>query len=662
VQLAVAAPRRWLALQAMAVAGVSRPGRGRFAIATLLVVVWLARLVTGMAEVPLAAVNDTPIGPLHQFAAPIVHATMGIAGAWVLRGRSPGAGWILLLLSLQVLQQPLYALPGAWNSPGSWFFAQGHQAALATIAALYATDPARRLRPWVTPLAMALVAWYWLGNVGEMSQLTLEAPFRIEPSPWWEPLAQPPRWGWIAPLLILLGLAGDGRVIAGRFRAWLQPGGATVPLTRTQRRWFTAGVALAVGLEALAVVATARYLLMGGDGAPFFSALVEGPAGWGLGATILVLVALLLRHRLRAIAWLLLLGSSYIAFSITSMFATSLYPAEPSIPEIVVPQGMLALAVGGFTLVGTLYASEPGRRLGSWVLPVGMALAGWGAVAIALLPVWFALDLFASPPWWVSVMRAPLEWWNVTLFGPVLLGIAGDLQGPLRQSRERILRERTAPAGWPAIVADELMPGRETGRRSAAEAERVRLAADLHAEILPSLNMVLAESAAGASPEVIADRLRELERDVRGIVAERRLVILEELGIVEALEWLAERAEDRGPVAVGLTVQQAPTDGRPPREVERAAFRVAQLALDNALLHAAPGEIAIQVQAEPRRLRLQVEDDGGGLAPGSQERAARENRHGLADMRLQADLVHAHLDVRSERPGGTVVLFDWTGP
>jgi signal transduction histidine kinase len=259
-------------------------------------------------------------------------------------------------------------------------------------------------------------------------------------------------------------------------------------------------------------------------------------------------------------------------------------------------------------------------------------------------------------------MRAPLEWWNVTLFGPVLLGIAGDLQGPLRQSRERILRERTAPAGWPAIVADELMPGRETGRRSAAEAERVRLAADLHAEILPSLNMVLAESAAGASPEVIADRLRELERDVRGIVAERRLVILEELGIVEALEWLAERAEDRGPVAVGLTVQQAPTDGRPPREVERAAFRVAQLALDNALLHAAPGEIAIQVQAEPRRLRLQVEDDGGGLAPGSQERAARENRHGLADMRLQADLVHAHLDVRSERPGGTVVLFDWTGP
>jgi signal transduction histidine kinase len=148
---------------------------------------------------------------------------------------------------------------------------------------------------------------------------------------------------------------------------------------------------------------------------------------------------------------------------------------------------------------------------------------------------------------------------------------------------------------------------------------------------------------------------------MRGIVAERRLVILEEFGIVQALEWLAERAEERAPVAVELTVDPGTREARPPREVERAAFRVAQLALDNALLHAEPSRVSVEVLSEPSRLLLRVEDDGQGLEPGASERAARDNHQGMADMRLQADLVRARLDVMSARPGGTVVRFDWAG-
>ncbi len=160
---------------------------------------------------------------------------------------------------------------------------------------------------------------------------------------------------------------------------------------------------------------------------------------------------------------------------------------------------------------------------------------------------------------------------------------------------------------------------------------------------------------------LLADRLRDLERDMRGIVAERRLVILEEFGIVQALEWLAERAEDRAPVVVELTVQPGVGEERPPREVERAAFRVAQLALDNALLHAEPQRVTIGVLADASHVKLRVEDDGQGLETGAPERAARANHQGMADMRLQADLVRARLDVTSARPGGTVVIFDWAG-
>ena len=73
------------------------------------------------------------------------------------------------------------------------------------------------------------------------------------------------------------------------------------------------------------------------------------------------------------------------------------------------------------------------------------------------------------------------------------------------------------------------------------------------------------------------------------------------------------------------------------------------------------GTIEVSCAPEGERVRFDVEDDGQGLETGAPERAARANHQGMADMRLQADLVRARLDVTSARPGGTVVLFDWAG-
>ena len=647
------AARRWPEPRAAFAASVERPGTGRFAVATAIVAAWVAALVvaTALWSPDYAGGGYGEPGQLHPFVEPAVVASLGSVGAWLLRGWSPASGWILLVLSLQVLAEPFVTL---WGLPAASFLIAGLPAAMATVAALYASDPVRRLGRWVTPLAAFLVAWFWLAVVLELTQLPA-GPSELDPLPWWWDLARIPSEGWIPGLLILLGLAGDGRRTRPSLRAWVRPTGAARQFTRTQQRWFSAGAAIAVGLVVTATIAMTAFVMAGGmmygDSVPLL-----------LAADLAVFVAVVLRNRLRPVAWMLLWGAGLAAMLLIASFAFGPDPDWAS-AEVAVTTNLDSVAYGAVLLIGTLYASEPGRRLASWVLWAGIAVTVWAVLGHAAWTAWYVASLPATTtePWWVDIALAPVRGPLVLpllVAGP-LLGIAGDLREPFTRARTRIAREHVSPVSWPGIFIDEVIPGRETGRRSAAEAERVRLASDLHAQILPSLNLVLAESAAGASPEVIADRLRDLERDMRGIVAERRLVVLEEFGIVQALEWLAERAEDRAPVVVELTVDPGTREPRPPREVERAAFRVAQLALDNALLHAEPHRVAIDVLAGASRLRLRVEDDGQGLETGAPDRAARKNHQGMADMRLQADLVRARLDVTSARPGGTVVLFDW---
>lgn len=140
-------------------------------------------------------------------------------------------------------------------------------------------------------------------------------------------------------------------------------------------------------------------------------------------------------------------------------------------------------------------------------------------------------------------------------------------------------------------------------------------------------------------------------------MAERRLVILEEFGLIEAIEWLLGRAEERQSLEVNLSVDDRTTAERPPREVERAAFRIAQLAVENALQHAAPKRLVLDVLARADAVRLSVADDGRGLATATGDPG--RDRFGIADMRSQAAQVRGDIQVVAPPAGGTTVTFAW---
>jgi signal transduction histidine kinase len=189
---------------------------------------------------------------------------------------------------------------------------------------------------------------------------------------------------------------------------------------------------------------------------------------------------------------------------------------------------------------------------------------------------------------------------------------------------------------------------------AATEAERARLAADLHDDALQQMSVLIRrldhEGAEGDAEMArsIADRLRDVCGDLR-------LPILDELGAGPALEWLVARVGE----ASGGPVRLQRTDvGRPPADVELAFFRIAQEALSNAVSHGAP-PITVAYDATGDRAALSITDQGGGIPEGAAASAPRAGHYGLLNMRQRAEQIGASLAFERAPDGGTAVGLRW---
>ncbi len=219
--------------------------------------------------------------------------------------------------------------------------------------------------------------------------------------------------------------------------------------------------------------------------------------------------------------------------------------------------------------------------------------------------------------------------------GPVL-GIARSVNGLLaRLAEERRLGDARALA--------------------AQEAERHRIAQELHDEVGQSLTVVLlglkqleSQAPAALVPELAA--VRESARagldDVRRVARRLRPGVLEDLGLTSALAALATDFADHS----SASVRRSFTPGLPALspEAEVVVYRVAQEALTNAARHAGAQEVELSLQRVGPRVVLEVRDDGRGFE-GPTEGS------GLMGMRERAALVRAELSVVSRPRHGTTV-------
>jgi signal transduction histidine kinase len=201
---------------------------------------------------------------------------------------------------------------------------------------------------------------------------------------------------------------------------------------------------------------------------------------------------------------------------------------------------------------------------------------------------------------------------------------------------------------------------REQAAIEAGEAERAHLSRELHDAPLQELAGVIRrlEVLPGARHE--ADRLREVAQQLRGMATELRPPVLDDLGVVPAIEFVAEAASAGAcPVTVAVEDGCGLEPGeRPPANVELAAFRIAQEAIANAVRHAGAAAIRVTGRVSPVAIELEIADDGRGLAPDAASSAARRGRLGLASMRRRAQAVDADLSIEGSA-GGTRVRLRW---
>ncbi|TXS44507.1 HAMP domain-containing sensor histidine kinase [Streptomyces sp. t39] len=190
---------------------------------------------------------------------------------------------------------------------------------------------------------------------------------------------------------------------------------------------------------------------------------------------------------------------------------------------------------------------------------------------------------------------------------------------------------------------------------SAQEAERQRIAQELHDEVGQTLTAVLLhlKRTADQVPEPLREDLRQVQETTRGGLDEIRRIarrlrpgVLEELGLHSALRALA--AEFTAP---GLTVRHHIAPGLPELDDKRelVVYRVAQESLTNTARHA--GARAVELRLEPGpggAVDLVIRDDGGGLG-GAPEGS------GIQGMRERALLIDAGLTLGPSADGGTEV-------
>lgn len=197
------------------------------------------------------------------------------------------------------------------------------------------------------------------------------------------------------------------------------------------------------------------------------------------------------------------------------------------------------------------------------------------------------------------------------------------------------------------------------------EDERTRIARELHDELgvrLTCLKMDLSrlrpsmnEASRPKLEETVLSMIEQVDTTiaaVQGLVAELRPGVLDDLGLVAAIEWQCLDFERRSGIRclVDSSEEDIPMDSAR----ATAAFRICQEALTNVVRHARAKEIRVHLDKLDRELLLEIHDDGQGILP---EKVTDARSLGLLGMRERAGAVGGALRIVGLPGHGTTVTL-----
>lgn len=205
---------------------------------------------------------------------------------------------------------------------------------------------------------------------------------------------------------------------------------------------------------------------------------------------------------------------------------------------------------------------------------------------------------------------------------------------------------------------------RERVERAAVEAERNRIARDLHDAVTQTLfsASILADvipRIAERDPDEAWRRMEELRQLTRGALAEMRTLLLElrpqalvEAPVERIFQHLADAAANRGRLHIETDLASVEL----PTEVKVALYRIAQEALNNIIKHAHATHVSLVLAAQGETITLTITDDGRGFDIAN----IPSTSLGLGIMQERAAAIGATFSIESQPSQGTTVRVQWS--
>ena len=201
---------------------------------------------------------------------------------------------------------------------------------------------------------------------------------------------------------------------------------------------------------------------------------------------------------------------------------------------------------------------------------------------------------------------------------------------------------------------------------SAQEEERKRIARELHDETSQALTALAVRLESVLAPLPLGDFRKHLEEarllavrtadEIRRLILDLRPSVLDDLGLLSAIRWSAERHLQ--PLGIAVRCEFSDLARRLPPEVETAVFRVVQEALTNIARHAQAETVLIQCVLREGTFTVEIEDDGRGFDPSGLGKPVGTARGvGLLGMRERMELLGGTVQIESAPDQGCRVLL-----
>ena len=321
-----------------------------------------------------------------------------------------------------------------------------------------------------------------------------------------------------------------------------------------------------------------------------------------------------------------------------------------------IPGALAALGIG-YTLSESIYRSEYSVTSE----PAVMGLLLLGLVGPGLVWVTLTWALRGAEYWEQTQRESDLQRQHLLEINQMSAAMNQELEAHVIQRTQELEHAKQELADK-AQVLEQLL----TEERRVEEKTRAAIAGELHDGIQQLIVGALYEIQSARdvierNPEhaparlaAVQELLRRIESEMRGAIYNLRPMALDVQGLVPAIRECVARFERVAGVKCELKVDGLPRRLTP--EVEVAAFRIAQEALNNVQAHAQAKRVELELNFSFKAFSFSVKDDGVGFDARSIQEETRSHL-GLIGMRERAASVGGTVEIESHSGRGTTVEF-----